>query len=579
MEKQENMRRLPLGVSDFRQLRESDYYFVDKTQYIKRMEEYGDFLFFTRPRRFGKSLFISMMMEYYDLLAQNRFEREFKGTWIYSHPTPERGKYQILFFNYSLVGGDFSNVEENFNKYCGNRINRFIQDYANFYDKTIIEAVMTETSASQKLNIVADAAKSAGHKLYIIVDEYDNFTNSILASRGTGEYRNITHGTGFFRDFMKIFKANATRSLLVGVSPITLDDLSSGANNYTNITTDPTFNMALGFSQNDVEEMIRYYQSRGVIKRSVEDIIEEIKPWYDNYCFSPDRFGVDSMMFNSDMVLYYLNALIRTGKSPENMLDSNTRTDYGKMKMLIGLDRWDGNRGAITQKIVDEGFIYSQISESFPAEDVVKPELFPSLLYYYGMLTIGGKIGDSMKLVIPNRNVMVQYYQYILEHQQETNHLDVGWLREAILGAAIWGDWRTLMEYLTKHYKEDTSVRDTNAGEKGLQMYMNAYLHLSRLFIVRPEVELHRGFSDLLLFGDHSKYSDVKHSYIIELKYLKTNASQAEAERQWQEAVEQVLRYGADEQVLRLTANTTLHLIVLQMKGAEMLKMEEIEQA
>jgi len=570
------MKLLPLGINDYVRLREKNYYFVDKTEYISVLEQTGSFLFFTRPRRFGKSLFVSMLREYYDILAQDRYEKEFKDTWIYNNPTPERGQFQILFFDFSLVGGNFSNVEEKFNECCGDEMDRFIRKYADFYDPFDIKKVLEASTASAKLNNICGAAKEAGHKIYIIVDEYDNFTNSILASRGRNDFESITHGTGFYRDFLKIFKAKATRSLLMGVSPVTLDDLSSGANNYKNITAKEKFNMALGFSQEEVETMIRYYQGYGVITRSVEDIINEIKPWYDNYCFSKTSYGKDPMMFNSDMVLYYLDNLIETGESPEEMLDSNTRTDYEKMKDLLGLDRWDGNRGATLRKIVEQGYIYARLSDSFPAESVVDPEIFPSLLYYYGMLTIGGSRGARLKLVIPNRNVMVQYYDYMLKQMQEIHYLKTDQLEEAIDGAAFNGDWQTLLEYLAKGYKEITSVRENSAGEEGVQIFMSAYLHLSPLYIVKPEVEMNHGFCDILLFGDTFKYPDVKHSYIIELKYLKTDATDAEAERQWIEAVEQVKRYGADEDVQKLTAATTLHLIAMQMKGAELLRLEEI---
>jgi len=405
MATEQDMKRLPLGISDYRDLRKQNFYFVDKTKYIKTLEESGNFLFFTRPRRFGKSLFVSMLRDYYDIKAQDLFEQEFKDTWIYNNPTPGKGQYQILFLDFSSVGGDFSDVKERFNGHCGHEIDDFIEKYSEYYNQRIINNVLEEKYASEKLSIIGGAAKEAGHQLFVIIDEYDNFTNSILTSRGNEDYGAITHGTGFYRDFMKVCKSKATRSLLMGVSPITLDDLSSGANNYTNITADPDFNMALGFSQNDVEKMIRYYQSQGVIKRNVEDIIEEIKPWYDNYCFSPDKYGEDPMIFNSDMVLSYLRTLIKTGKSPIEMLDSNTKTDYEKMKRLIGLDRWDGNRGETIRKIVEQGYIYTRLSSSFPAEAVVKPEIFPSLLYYYGMLTIGGIRGERLKLVIPNRNV------------------------------------------------------------------------------------------------------------------------------------------------------------------------------
>jgi len=576
MEQKEPLKLLPLGVSDYRDLQRDSMYYVDKTNYISVMEQTAKFLFFTRPRRFGKSLFVSMLREYYDIHAQDRYEKNFKGTEIYKNPTPERGKYQIMFFDFSIIDGKFEELEQMFNEYCCSVIEDFAMEYAEYYNERTIQRMQNSNSAVQKLNTLAMEAKRKGNKLYIIVDEYDNFTNSILATKGKTEFEDITHGTGFYRSMIKAFKAKATRSLLIGVSPVTLDDLSSGGNNYTNITARDNFNMALGFSQDEVEAMIRYYQEKGKITRSVESIIEEMKPWYDNYCFAEDMYGVDPTIFNSDMVLYYMSILIESGKSPKDMLDRNARTDYAKMKQIIELDQHYGTSISTIKKIVEQGYIYASIEPSFPAEDIIKPEIFPSLLYYCGMLTIGGSAGDLLKLVIPNRNVMVQYYQYVLEHYQSINHLDIGWLRDSILGAAINGDWRTLFEELARKYKEDTSVRDGSAGEKGVQIFMDACLHFSRLYIVKPEVEMNHGFCDIFLFGDTYRFPDVKHSYIIELKYLKTDATDAEAERQWQEAVGQVKRYGADEDVQKLTAATNLHLIAMQMKGAELLRLEEI---
>jgi len=403
MEQKEPMKLLPVSVNDFRDLQMDRMYYVDKTKYISVMEQTAKFLFFTRPRRFGKSLFVSMLREYYDIHAQDRYEQNFKGTEIYKNPTSERGKYQIMFFDFSIIDGKFEELEQMFNEYCCSVIEDFATEYAEYYNERTIQRMQNSNSAVQKLNTLAMEAKRKGNKLYIIVDEYDNFTNSILATKGKTEFEDITHGTGFYRSMIKAFKAKATRSLLIGVSPVTLDDLSSGGNNYTNITARDNFNMALGFSQDEVEAMIRYYQGYGKITRSVEDIIEEIKPWYDNYCFAEDKYGVDPMIFNSDMVLYYMSILMESGKSPKDMLDRNACTDYEKMKQLINLDRWDGNRGATLRKIFNQGYIYARLSDSFPAEAVVDPEIFPSLLYYYGMLTIGGSRGARLKLVIPNR--------------------------------------------------------------------------------------------------------------------------------------------------------------------------------
>jgi len=572
-----NYRRLPLGVNDFKRLRERDYYYVDKTQYIQVMEDTSDFLFFTRPRRFGKSLFVSMLEEYYDIKAQVRYEDEFKGTWIYDHSTSEKGKYQVIKFDFSKVGGgSIDDVRENFNKYCGVVLNSFVDKYSEEYGSRIVNYVTNESSASIKFNAIGEEAAKLGYKLYVIVDEYDNFTNNILNEMGNEVYRSITHGMGFYRDFLKLFKAIASRFILIGVSPVTLDDATSGLNNFTNITADFSFNMALGFSETDVREMIRYYKSVGAITKDEEEIIAEMKPWYDNYCFSELSLERDPKMFNSDMVLYYLGNLIKTGMPPKDMLDPNTKTDYNKMKHLIGLDRIDGDRKGVIRTIAEQGYIYARLEGSFPADQMARPEIFPSLLYYYGMLTIGESDSDMVKLIIPNQNVRTQYYDYMLEMYQEENSLDVLQLNQIMRCAAYDGEWQPLMEYLTSHYKQDSSIRDTIQGEKHIQGYFLAYLCMSRLFINRPEFESGKGYCDFLLFGDEKRYEKVKHSYIIELKYLKTTATDAETAQQWEEAITQLKKYASDEKTLRQCGNTTLHLIAVQMKGSELVKLEEV---
>jgi len=573
-----NYKPLPTGISDFAELRNEGYYYVDKTMYIARMEETSKYLFFTRPRRFGKSLFVSMVREYYDMLAQDRFEAEFKGTWIYEHPTKFRGKYQILYFDFSKVMGE--NVEEiknSFNDYCSEILDSFIDKYATEFSEEVVNRVHETTSAATKLNIIGNRAKIHGHSLYIIVDEYDNFTNNILTSMGLKTYTDITHGTGFYRDFLKIFKAIASRYLLMGISPCTLDDVTSGFNNFVNITADPNFNMALGFSESEVREMIGYYQQASLITRDADDIINEIRPWYDNYCFSPDRFQIDPTMFNSDMVLYYMYNLISRNKAPRNMVDPNTKTDYERLNGLIALDTENEERKNVIRQVIEQGSITAALEDSFPAQNMIRAEIFPSLLYYYGMLTIGGSEGELIKMVIPNENVHRQYYQFLVDSYQRNNPLDVTILRNLLNGAAYRGQWHPLMEYLTTRYKQDASLRDSIQGEKHIQGYLLAYLSMNTIFTTRTEFETGKGYCDFFMFGNLTTFPDVKHSYIIELKYLKSTATEGEAQAQWDEAVAQLHRYATDEKALAQTQGTTLHLIALQMRGQQLERMEEVK--
>ena len=569
------IRRLPVGVTNFKVLRSNHRYYVDKTMYLQKMEETSDFLFLTRPRRFGKSLFLSMVGDYYD--CENKdIDKEFEGTWVGEHPLDNKGKFQVLQYDFSQVLADIDNLEGDFNSYCNIQLNGFISKYGKYYSEDTIQQVREAKLPGQKINIIAYEARERGYHLYLIIDEYDNFTNIVLNERGNDVYQQMTHSDGFYRNVFKIFKPNFEKILFMGVSPITLDDLTSGFNIATNISLHPHFDMLLGFSETDVREMVRYYQNVGLIKGDEDAIVADMKPWYDNYCFAEECYDVNPRMFNSNMVLYYMNSMITTGHAPSSMIDPNTKTDYAKMKRLVNLDRLDGNRKGIVQRIAEKGYIDADIVPSFPAYEMVKPDMFVSLLYYYGMLTIGGRSLDTPHLVIPNNNIREQYYRFLLEQYQDTCKLDLSELGDAFRAAALEGEWEPLCQYLADHYYEDSSIRDAIQGEHNIQGYFKAYLNLSRLFVAHPEVEMNHGYCDFFLLSNTKKYQPLKHSFIIEVKYLKADASDGEAEQQWEAAKKQVKSYADDKTVKALTTDVQLHCIVLQFKGGKLLKMGEV---
>ena len=576
-----NFKRMPYGIADFKQIRNENLYFVDKTMFFEKMERAGNFLFLVRPRRFGKSLFLDMLETYYDINEKDNFQELFKGLYVADHPTPEQGEFQVLHLDFSLVGSDLDNLYENFNTYCGQVMDSFIDTYQRYYSPQIVEKVHSEKSAAGKLNIVRLEAKKAQLKLYLIVDEYDNFTNNVLNVKGQQAYHELTHGTGFYRDIFKLFKPMFDRIIMLGVSPITLDDLTSGYNIALNMSLDARFNQMLGFSEKDVREMIRYYKAVGAIgeDKTEDDIINDIKPWYDNYCFADDSFGVEPSMFNCDMVCYYMSTLIDTGKRPKSMVDPNTMTDYGKLKRLIEIDNMEESRLQIIHEIAEKGFTYGTLVSHFPAERIMDYDNFVSLLYYYGMLTIGGVRGESLKLIIPNNNVRIQYYQYMLDEYQTIHALPVANLRNAYDGAALDGDWRPLIEFICKAYHDTTAVRQLIEGERNLQGFMNAYLTLTNYYQVAPEMEFSHGYCDFFLLPNYLTYPMVAHSYILELKYLKTEATEAEATKQWEDAVEQIKGYAADKKLRSMLHGTQLHAIVIQIKGYDLVRFDEVPKA
>ena len=544
--------------------------------FLPVMEEADHFLFLVRPRRFGKSIFLSMMRAYYDINERDNFNKLFEGLWIADHPTEEQGQYQVLHMDFSRVGSNIEQLEQDFGDYCNQMLDDFIERYAQFYDDDYLAKSREIKNFRTKFSFIDNRAKRKGYPLYLIIDEYDNFTNNVLNVRGEAVYHALTHGEGFYRDVFKLFKGMFSRILMMGVSPVTMDDVTSGYNIASNITMRPEFNQMLGFSEDDVRAMIRYYREAGALKREEDDLIDEMKPWYDNYCFAEEVVDTDPKMFNCDMVCYFLNRVMQTGNSPREMIDPNTRTDYSKMKKLLQLDQLDGNRRGVLHQIAEDGYIYAKPIESFPAKDLVSPQSFVSLLLYYGMLTIGGTFGAKLKLIIPNNNVRQQYYGYLMEEYQSIARIDTTDLSNAYDQAAINGEWRLMLQTIADIYEKTTSVRQLIEGERNLQGFMNAYLTLCPYYLASPEMELNHGFCDFFLMPDLRRYPMVSHSYILELKYLKTEASDAEAAEQWQQAVEQISGYGKADRTRLLAAGTQLHLIVIQIRGWRMERMEEI---
>lgn len=572
----ENVKLIPYGISNFLQVRKENKYYSDKTYFLEKMELAGNFLFIVRPRRFGKSIFVSMMRAYYDINEKHNFEKNFSGLYVYEHPTKEMGQYQVLFLDFSQVGGDSKTAQANFETYGCNQLDRFAIAYSRYYDKYFVNEVKEITTFASKLTWIVGAAHAAGYQLYLIIDEYDNFTNDILNQEGKDVYRNVTHSTGFYRDVFKLFKPNFTRILMMGVTPVTLDDLTSGFNIATNISLDYLYDTMLGFSEEDVCKMIRYYKNFGLIKADEDDLIADMKPWYDNYCFAEESLNRDPNMFNTDMVCYYLDYYIKHGHAPKQLIDPNAMTDYKKLKNLVSIDSLDNRRLNIINTIAEQGYIYGTVKRSFPAERIADEDNFVSLLYYYGMLTIIGSRGAMLKLGIPNNNVRLQYYDYLMDEYERIAHVDTYPLNIAYMKAAYDGNWMSMIDTLTDAYRDNASVRSLIEGERNFQGFMSAFFSLNPYYLVAPEVELNHGYCDFFFLPDHRRYPEVAHSYIIELKYLKKDATDADAVKQWDEAVEQIKGYAQGKIVQQLLDGTSLHLLVVQIKGYERIKAEEV---
>ena len=587
---EQQVKLLPYGVADFVTVIEQNLYYVDKTMFIPELEKQPRNLFFIRPRRFGKSIFLSMLYSYYDCTQSHKFQSLFGNLWIGQHPTPLQGKYQVLFLDFSQITGNIDKLETKFNSYLSINLDAFVRQYSEYYQAEM-EEILAQEDFEEKMELIFKAAKAHQYHLYLIIDEYDNFTNVILNERGENVYHAITHADGFYRDVFKKFKGNFERIFMMGVSPVTLDDVTSGFNIGWNISIKPEFDEMLGFSTTDVVEMFTYYKEHGSIPADsdIDAIVNDMKPWYDNYCFAKQALKKKTRMFNCDMVLYYLRNYMDAGCPPEEMIDPNTRTDYGKMKKLLQFDKLDGERKGIIRKIAEEEQIVTQLYESFSAYQIPKAEIFPSLLFYYGMLTIKGTRGSKLILGIPNNNVRKQYYGYLEEEYQAKAYVDVNQLTDYYYDMAYDGKWEEGLRFMADAYAKVSSVRDGIEAERNLQGFFMAYLNLNDYYITAPELELNHGYCDFFLLPDLTHYAS-QHSYILELKVLSKKDFSAiveaeftedgkpmtKAEKQWREAVEQIHRYAEAPRVEALRQGTKLHLIIMQFEGWELKRMEEV---
>ena len=587
---EQQVKQVPYGVADFATVIEQNLYYVDKTMFIPELEKQPRNLFFIRPRRFGKSIFLSMLYSYYDCTQSHKFQSLFGNLWIGQHSTPLQGKYQVLFLDFSQITGNIDKLETKFNSYLSINLDAFVRQYSEYYQAEM-EEILAQEDFEEKMELIFKAAKAHQYHLYLIIDEYDNFTNVILNERGENVYHAITHADGFYRDVFKKFKGNFERIFMMGVSPVTLDDVTSGFNIGWNISIKPEFDEMLGFSTTDVMEMFTYYKEHGSIPADsdIDAIVNDMKPWYDNYCFAKQALKKKTRMFNCDMVLYYLRNYMDAGCPPEEMIDPNTRTDYGKMKKLLQFDKLDGERKGIIRKIAKEEQIVTNLYESFSAYQIPKAEIFPSLLFYYGMLTIKGTRGSKLILGIPNNNVRKQYYGYLEEEYQAKAYVDVNQLTDYYYDMAYDGKWEEGLRFMADAYAKVSSVRDGIEAERNLQGFFMAYLNLNDYYITAPELELNHGYCDFFLLPDLTHYAS-QHSYILELKVLSKKDFSAivegeftedgkpmtKAEKQWREAVEQIHRYAEAPRVEALRQGTKLHLIIMQFEGWELKRMEEV---
>ena len=585
------IKRIPYGMSDFEAINAKNEYYIDKTMFISELEK-TKFCFLIRPRRFGKSLFLSTLQSYYDINKGDRFEEFYRDTWILENPTEERATYMVMSFNFSIISKNNEKVQEDFNDYCLKVINKFLRKYKEYLPKELFEIIKKDKTAHKKLQTLCVELAANPIKLYIFIDEYDNFTNSLLAEYGCEEYNKMTKKEGYFKEFFTVLKGLATgsgaglaRMFITGVSPITMDDVTSGMNIGNNISTDEPFNEVMGFTEKDLSDIIDYYTSVGVFKLDKVKAMKTMKKWYDGYKFA--RRGKNTM-YNTDMVLHYMNKSDNSEYYPDNLIDDNCKGDYSKFKhfttinnIASGKVELNGNFSML-EKIVIDGYIDENLVTSFPYQQITKPENFISLLFYFGFITIDKIRRGQTRFKIPNESVKSFLNDFVREgyfdaykvqdHTYELVH--------SLADMMYDGTWEKSIDIISKVINDGMCARDKIEGERYIQAFFKAQLGLSNAMIVSSEKSALDGYTDIAIAPNLGQYSDIEYAFLIEMKYLKMDETYNEKEVA-QVAEKQLAKYAEDKNILKECqikpyGNVQLKKLVLIYQGRELKYTKEL---
>ena len=591
----ETMKQIMYGVTDFARIRAENGYFVDRTALIRELEK-TSYAMFLRPRRFGKSLLCSILQCYYDIDYAGRFEEFFGGLDIGREPTAERGKYLFIDFNFTGVEKRIDRVQDSFNEYCSERLDVFVERQAGRLPEGTTAAVLAKRTCHEKFNTLTMRLKGSGLALYITIDEYDNFTNTILAE-SRESYEALCHGDGFFKQFFNELKlattgtdAPVTRLFVTGVTPVTMDDVTSGFNIAANVSLNPAFAALTGFTHGDVRAMLAYYRAHAGFAFDEAAVFETMRRWYDGYRFSPET-GADGKepprVANPTLVLYYMQYFLQNHRPQPDLVDENLRTDYMKIRHVITEGRRiNGNFHRLEDLIARLGAT-ATLRKSFQARELGVADNFVSFLFYNGLVTVTGEDFGQSTLGIPNLTVGEFLHDFVPKAYRDLNGIDprVFDIANGMAGFARRGDWRTPLETACGVVSRYWRVRDAVEGERVVQTALCSLLYVGHgPYIVRHERESAGGFVDIAFEPQLARWPEIGHAALVELKYLKASddASPAALAKIRDAAAAQLARYAADHDLARAWnlkeqgGTVTLHRVVLVFHGGDVALCEEV---
>ena len=551
------LKATPYGSVDFADIRQSNLAYVDKTQFIEALENCGSrFPFIVRPRRFGKTLSASMLAAYYDEAAAAQFESTFKGTYIAEHKTPLASQFRVLRLDFSgIASPDHQILMMEFLE----TVRASVKSYFTRYPHPDQDEVLKNTFPSASALITRFFSlldENAPHKLYVIIDEYDQFANEVL-SQDLEHFKAITSSEGFFKNFFTKLKAATqtviSRIFITGVTSISLDSMTSGFSICANCTTDPAFSGLFGFTEDELQHLIPQVVDLKLLGFNLEALIVRMKEWYNGYRFSP---YTEETVFNPTMCLGYLRSLQRLGREPASLLDPNLGQDLRKIESILRLGDHDFVRETVTRALRREPIPFSGDLKTLNLnqQSQLDDEELLSVLFYFGFLTFAP--GDTLSLTVPNRAISIQFFEYFLKHTLNADkYAFIAADFVQALKALADGDPKPLFAVACNRFKKASGLHAyAHLKESDFQTLLIGALNFTNAFDVTSEVEVRgkeKGYIDILAVP--AAGSSAKTAYLTEVKYLPAKDATPEARaRLISEARAQISRYEAGDNVKRL---------------------------
>ena len=536
------MKKLPYGISNFEELVKDGYYYVDKTKYIEKLENLPEKrIMVLRPRKFGKTLFTSVLENYYDLKKKDKFNKLFGETYIGKNPTKLKNGYHILKFNFSGINTqDEETTMKGFKENVTISIDTFVKNYEiDFY-------VNPELTIEGLLNSLIEAFRiqKPEEKIYVIVDEYDHFANELLGFKPE-QFKNLVSKNGQVRKWYEILKKGTEtvvdRIFITGVAPITLDSMTSGFNIIKDETQDRTFNEMMGFTNNELKILMKEQE---ISEETQKELLPIMKENYDGYKFS---LKGKERIYNSNMCLYFLNEYVKYKEIPEKLVDVNIVSDYNKIGSMLRLCKNENRLDIIEETVSGEG-ILTEITQKFNPEIAFGETEMVSMLYYLGYLTIDKELLGKAELKIPNKVMKEIYGDYFLKILDEETNLIIEEreYNEILQEVALEGKIDKAVGLLQK-YLNNLSNRDyQNFTEKYVKLIFYCIMMNLKIYNVKSEMEVQREYPDIVLIP---KEKDKGYNAImIEFKYLNKTEENKLEEKQ-KEARKQIEKYANTEEM------------------------------